>query len=199
MIITATKTDNTNLAAKLALRRHFLDRYHSSGPIRVMDCCSGDGIIWRQLRQEYKLDSYWAVDVKPRKGRLQLHSERILAQPGWQENVIDVDSYGEPWKHWRAMLPNISQPTTVFLTVGWTNVSPLSLSTLKQMGITMRIPKGLSMKIRKHCLPYRLHKFRNFGLDVSEAREMVKKRESHAKYVGIHLRPVSAKLQPATA
>lgn len=110
--------DNDNLAAKLALRRHFLQAYHTDGNARVFDCCQGSAVIWTTLRAEHKIASYWGVDLKPKSGRLKIDSVRVLEQPGWLENIIDVDTYGAPWKHWSAILRNAKGPTTVFLTIG---------------------------------------------------------------------------------
>lgn len=53
------KTDNSNLGAKLDLRRYFLRKYHGEEPAHVLDCCQGDGVIWARLRQEFPLASYW--------------------------------------------------------------------------------------------------------------------------------------------
>lgn len=111
------KSDNANLPAKLDLRRHFLRKYHADGAARVMDCCAGSGRIWFQLRREFVIASYWAIDTKPKPGRLKVDSSRILAQPGLAENVIDIND-GRPWEKWGALLPNVAQPTTVFLTLG---------------------------------------------------------------------------------
>lgn len=122
----AKKTDNTNLSAKLDLRRYFLGKYHSDGEIRVMDCCQGDGVIWKQLRQEYDVASYWGLDVKKRKGRLAIDSVRVLQQSGWTENVVDIDTYGSPWKHWQALGETCHQDATVFLTLGRSNLSNMS-------------------------------------------------------------------------
>jgi len=112
------KTDNANLPSKLELRRHMLRRHHADGDIRVFDCCQGSGVIWQKLRQEFKVKSYWGVDVKPKPGRLKIDSRRVVCQPDLRCNVIDIDTYGMPWDHWIGLLPNIVEPTTVFLTIG---------------------------------------------------------------------------------
>ncbi len=78
----SAKTDNSNLASKLALRRYFLDKYHADGPANVMDCCQGDGVIWRELRKQVSVASYWGIDKKAKKGRIKLDSVRVLGQPG---------------------------------------------------------------------------------------------------------------------
>lgn len=108
------KTDNKDPAAKLELRRHFLRTYHARGPVHVLDCCQATGFLWRTLRAEFAVTSYWGLDLKPKKGRLQLDSVRVLQQRGWNQNVVDVDTYGSPWKHWAALLPNITQPKMHF-------------------------------------------------------------------------------------
>lgn len=104
------KTDNTNLPAKLDLRRRFLRKYHAEDPANVLDCCQGDGVIWKTLRREFTIAGYWGVDTKRKPGRLRLDSSRILAQAGWLQNVVDIDTYGSPWRHWLAMLPNVKRP-----------------------------------------------------------------------------------------
>jgi len=113
-----TVTDNGCVKAKLELRRHFLRKYHSEQPPRVFDCCQGSKVIWTQLQSEFETKSYWGVDLKPKKGRLKIDSERILNQPGWNFDVIDCDTYGSPWKHYAAIQRHATKPVTVFLTIG---------------------------------------------------------------------------------
>lgn len=93
-----TKTDNKDPSAKLELRRYFLRKYHAGEPIHVLDCCQATGFLWRTLRQEFPIASYWGLDLKPKKGRLQIDSTRVLEQNGWKQNVVDVDTYGSPWE-----------------------------------------------------------------------------------------------------
>lgn len=108
-------SDNSHIDEKLALRRMLIEKYHARDA-RVFDCCQGDGVIWRQLRKEYRIDGYWGVDLKEKRGRLKIDSSRILAM-GIRENIVDIDVYGSPWRHWLLMLPTIREPKTVFLTI----------------------------------------------------------------------------------
>lgn len=117
----AIKTDNGMLEAKLSVRRHILSKYHSD-PLRVFDCCQGSGVIWDILRKEYQVASYWGVDLKKQKGRLKADSSSLLNQKGWQEDVVDVDTYGMPWTHWFSIVENFEHPVSVFLTIGSTNI-----------------------------------------------------------------------------
>jgi len=194
MTRTPTKTDNSDPQAKLDLRRYFLRTYHTAAPPHVLDCCQGSGLLWRSLRQEFPIASYWGLDQKPKKGRLQIDSVRVLAQPGWRADIIDVDTYGSPWKHWLALLPHVRRPVTVFLTVGATNASLLGgvdRATLQALGLPARTPPTLSANVAAP-LACSLHLGRaaSHGLSIAEALGAVA--TSHDRktyYLGLHLRP----------
>ena len=184
------KTDNHNPKAKLDLRRYFLRKYHADGPIHVMDCCQGSGVLWNTLREEFAVDSYWGLDLKPKKGRLKIDSTRILAQPGWMQNVIDIDTYGSPWKHWAAMLPNIVRPTTVFLTWGSHSLEVLGSLERQAIGLNLRavIPTAFWPKLQLlgFSVPYLL----TTGLvNITIADALQAESEGTARYLGIRLEP----------
>jgi hypothetical protein len=192
-----TKTDNSHLAEKLGLRRHFLERFPSRRPpsrggFRVFDACQGDGVIWRALRREYRCD-YWGVDVKRKPGRLKLDSVRILAQPGWDFDVIDVDTYGAPWKHWMALLPNVPGPVTVFLTAGILrmrgggNIGREALDALGLRFKRLRPPKGVTSRLWGLSIARCLGACHAHGLEPVHAAEVA---TNHMRYVGIRLEPV---------
>ena len=187
----ATKTDNSDPRAKLELRRHFLCKYHGDNPPHVLDCCQGEGVLWRQLRQEFSLASYWGVDVKKKKGRLKLDSVRILQQPGWPQDVVDVDTYGSPWKHWEALLPNTVRPTTVFLTIGLVRVGGggvLDRTAREALGLSkLQIPPGISGRLHDIALPYLLTMSCHYGIMLVEVVEAVS--TGNARYIGVRLQP----------
>lgn len=185
------KTDNHNPKAKLDLRRYFLKKYHANDPPRVLDCCQGGGLLWDQLRREFSVASYWGLDVKPKKGRLKLESSRVLAQPGWSQNVIDVDAYGAPWKHWEGILENSSGPITVFLTIGSIMFKgSVDKHSFKAMGLERlaeKLPKSFSHKLSEIAVSYSLARSFVFGKITTEAVEATNK--GNARYVGIRLEP----------
>jgi hypothetical protein len=188
----ARKTDNHDPRAKLDLRRYFLRKYHGYGhPIDVLDCCQGGGLLWRTLRREFPVGTYWGLDLKPRKGRLALDSSRVLAQPGWPQNVIDIDTYGAPWKHWAALLPNLGHPTTVFLTIGqWQMGTDRRI--LASLGLRgMAIPPGICRQLHDFALSYMLTRSCDYGIIIIEAVEAVS--TGRTRYVGIRLEPGSRK------
>lgn len=182
------KTDNHDPSAKLALRRHFLDAYHKEAPPHVMDCCAGSGKLWGELRQQYTLGSYWALDLKPKKGRLKLDSVRVLQQRGWTQDVIDVDTYGSPWSHWLALLPNVKRPTTVFLTVGQVAPmgSPLFRHVREALGLgTLHIPNAISAKLNAMAARHLLARASAHGLRIALAIEA--ESTGNARYLGVRL------------
>jgi hypothetical protein len=154
-----TRRDNSNLAAKLELRRHFLRKYHATGDAWVFDAFQAQGVIWTQLKNEFSLESYWGVDLLEKKGRLRVDSARVLAQRGWRENVIDLDAYGSPWKHWHNLLGTAGHSLTVFLTLG-------SLKGLKKrvltrvektmLGIDFKLPPAISGKLSQITVDWML-------------------------------------------
>lgn len=186
------KTDNHNLGAKVALRLHFLEKYHPEGA-EVLDCCQATGAIWRELRKRVAVRSYWGVDLVPRHGRLRADSVRILAQPGWRQDVIDCDVYGSPWAHWFAMLPNVVRPTTVFLTVAQIRIGApaLLLSALGVRFKRLRMPPSLGGQLIERGVVACLAAAREHGLELPEVAECPNP-GGMARYIGVRLIPSAA-------
>ncbi len=129
------QTDNSNLSAKLALRRRVIATELPRVPLRVIDCCQGSGLLWSRLREEFPVESYWGLDRKAKPGRMTIDSVRVLGRPV-TANVVDIDTYGAPWDHWIALLPNVSARMLVFLTVGsYGGLGRLSKTALRVLGL----------------------------------------------------------------
>tara|TARA_R110000851_G_scaffold120002_2_gene248117 strand:- start:7673 stop:8263 length:591 start_codon:yes stop_codon:yes gene_type:complete len=186
------KTDNDNLPAKIAVRRHLLQRYHADGDIRVFDACQGSGVIWKKLREEFKVSSYWGSDLKRKSGRITRDSVDLLAA-GLSENVIDVDTYGSPWGHWLEILKNLTAPTTVFLTIGLKSARsnrPLSIAEAEALGIGklyQRTPHKLRLRLARVMFPQMLARAELLGVDLVEVVEGA--RGASARYLGIRIAP----------
>lgn len=187
------RVENASPESKLQLRRHFLRKYHSDRPTfpRVLDCCQADAVLWSQLRQEFNVH-YWGVDRVAKRGRLAIDSVRLLASPSLAYDVIDVDTYGSPWQHWKTMLPNIRKPTTVFLTLGraggLTSVDGAVLEALGLSRMRCPIPQALRWKLDGLAVGACLAQAHAWGLKISEAVEVVPP-SRNARYFGLHLHP----------
>ncbi len=139
-----TKTNNSNLALKVDLRRTVL-KAGGFKKLRVLDLFAGGGEIWSALRQEFKIETYMPCDVKPQMpGTLRANVTPLFVEAiaGGNFNVIDIDTYGEPWEIWAAVARRIAQPAAVFLTQGIVGMGQTSHFALEAMGIpkTWKIP-----------------------------------------------------------
>ncbi len=187
-----TKTDNDFLGAKLALRKYFLRKYHANEPPRVIDCCQGSGVIWNSLREQgFGTKSYWGLDVKPKKGRMQLESERVLEQQGWDADVIDVDTYGSPWKHWFALLRTKPEHgVTVFLTAAHITIqggvtSDAMKSAMDIKFPTLEIPTAIWARLQPIALIKCMLKAEDIGVKLVEVMEAPPGRT--ARYIGARI------------
>jgi hypothetical protein len=189
------KKDNANIHHKLALRRYFLDQYRDE-PYDVFDCCQGSKLIWGKLIDEYKITQYWGVDLKKKRGRLMVDSVRILAQKHWTWNVIDVDTYGTPWKHYAEIIANATKPVTVFLTIGNQNQTAMKGAAHGEkelnFGFPDRTPDSIKGQIcRRLDVTVGLSIASQYG-KIIEAKEALAGMQSHgpaAKYIGLRFEP----------
>lgn len=194
----AKKSDNGHLAAKLELRRHFLAKFPPPGPkkrsrFKVFDACQGEGVLWSVLRREFPCD-YWGVDVKPKKGRLKIDSVKVLGQPGWDFDVVDIDTYGSPWKHYQAMMPYVRRPVTVFLTLGFVRAGGggnVGNAFMRAAGLEfahLPIPSALAGSVWDVCMVRCLGSCYAEGVRATYAAEAVVEGGT-ARYVGVRLVP----------
>ena len=192
------KTDNHNPKVKLDLRRYFLRKYHAEPP-SVFDCCQGSAVMWTQLQKEFAVSRYWGVDLKPKKGRLKIDSVRVLQQTGWDFDVIDVDTYGAPWKHWLQILGNLRKPASVFLTIGqnkmvggFQGAAPKEM--IESLGIPTKTPNSIAANLWQLGSRNLLAKALQFATIV-EAVEAVS--TGNARYIGVRLEPINKNSLPA--
>lgn len=179
------QVDNANPKAKLDLRRYFLRRYHAESPPHVIDCCQGDGLLWRTLRGEFKTASYWGMDLKVRRGRMKIDSARVLEQPGWRADVIDVDTYGSPWRHWHNLIRTAPGPVTVFLTDGSWHMG-VDKTMLAALGLgKLAVPPGIAIRLREPGMLASLGAAVSIGLEIVEAIEAESGR--NVRYFGVRL------------
>lgn len=185
-----TKTDNHDPMAKLDLRRYFLAKYHGDGKAHVLDCCQASGLLWGQLRSEFRIASYLGLDVKSKPGRLAIDSSRYLQAGGWDHDCIDIDTYGAPWRHWFRLLPHIRRPTTVLLTIGLIRVGGggnMQREAVSALGLPRRVPSGIIGSLHGLAIKYCLGAAYAHGLNLAEAVEA--ESSGSARYVGVRIEP----------
>lgn len=189
------KTDNSNLAGKLALRRQYLRRFHAGSVPAVLDCCCADQQLWTLLRAEFPC-KYLGVDKEKKRNQLVMQSERLLQLPRLPYDVIDVDTYGQPWKHWRALLPNLVKPVTVFLTIGQIRFNGIGAVgsedpwVFEAMGAKferLKIPASFGYRIAARGVPFCLAWAYKFDLKIESVAEAP--RSKNARYLAVRVTP----------
>lgn len=182
-----TKTDNKHITAKLLLRRYFLDKYHAGGGV-VLDCCQATGRIWHILRAEYPHLEYVGADIMPQKtATIKIDSSRLLMTHGWPYTVVDIDTYGEPWKHYANLCQTIAGPVTVFLTLGLIRVQGGVTSNLIRaaLHIPRETPTALATAAHAAAADMLLFQWLNSNTKIVEIQEALPK--GKARYIGIRL------------
>ncbi len=157
-----TKTDNKSLDAKVQLRLKVLGAA-ALGELRILDLCAGEGEIWRAMRRHVKLSSYVPVDQAPRQaGTLvgDITDMRFLAAFDLSRyNVMDVDTYGEPWVPWRFIFDRLAHKAAVFLTHGavWSpGGANISKFVLENLGIPLDWQIPMKRDLTLFAAPYLL-------------------------------------------
>ena len=158
--------DNSRVAEKLALRRWALRQFHPTPP-RVLDLCAGQQVIWGMLRQEFTIASYAAFDRHTSTGRhFHVNDSVRVARSAWIADVVDIDTYGEPWPHWLAVLERGLAPLTVFLTVGYspTKISTVSKCVHRALGLgAIHVPPAMSFHLMGLIIRVMLHQATRYG------------------------------------
>jgi hypothetical protein len=189
--VSGTVTDNDAPAGKLMLRRHFMTKYHAEGRAIVLDCCQAGGVLWRTLRREFDV-TYWGVDRIAKRGRLAVDSSRLLLASSLPYDVIDVDTYGSPWQHWKNMLPNIVRPTTVFLTLGNAGgIASIDSAVIEAVGLRKmsRLPaQALRWKLDQIAVESCLALCYHYGVRIVEAQQVYPPARN-ARYYGLRVVP----------
>ena len=182
------KTDNGNLSDKLHLRRKVLDEYFGKKQFSVFDCCQGKQVIWKYLRREYKC-RYMGVDVKPEKGRLKIDSRRLLQINADKFDVIDIDTYGSPVQHIKALLPLVKKRVILFLTYGQLRVGGGNYdhAIKKALGIPFEIPNAIGVSLSFQYFDQILAGTISAGIKIVECIEAPRSR--NARYLALVVAP----------
>lgn len=182
------KQDNAHggLSVKVALRLHFLRKYHANDA-RVYDACQGDGHVWKAVREQFPVTSYWGTDLKAKSGRISIDSTRILSD-GVSDNVVDIDTYGSCWDHWLNFLPNVKQPTTIFLTFGMIAMGGMPKRVRDFAGLAaLKMPPVLLGKLWPYVTQSLLSAPRRFNLEIVECKGI--QLTQNTQYFAFHVRP----------
>lgn len=157
------KTDNASLEQKLAIRRWGIAQAGLT-ELRVWDLCTGLGLIWKAMRKESNVVAYTPCDVKPRMdGTIKgdATSERFLAAFSVDAfNVIDIDTYGEPWTPFFFLLPRIRKRTLFLLTNGTISLSGVPSHTVRRIA---GIPTDWALPFKSELTNYLMDRMLSYA------------------------------------
>lgn len=185
------QTDNRFLAPKLLLRKYFVEKYFGQNEAAVCDCCAGDKVVWGNLLCDFPKLNYVGFDVKHKRYAFRIDSARILDLP-CSFDVVDIDTYGEPWKHYFNMLKNNAKDfVVVFLTIGFIRAAGGGNSSLLARKIFFgaaanSIPRSYASDYIFKNANFLIAKAFDYQYDIIEAQEAFP--EENARYIGVALR-----------
>jgi len=132
-----TKTDNSYLRDKVELRL----RHLPEGPIRVLDCYSGKGVIWAAVKRLSGRDmKVLPIDKRSDKFDFHLHGnnlEYLETIDISRYNVIDLDAYGIPFEHIDCLVRR-KYSGVVFVTAIQSGMGQMPYGMLEKIGFTRR-------------------------------------------------------------
>jgi len=135
----ATKTDNSYLEMKVRLR---MDNLPEGSELDVLDCFSGDGLIWREVQRQArdKRLHVLSLDRKPSLGKLHLvgDNRKFLSSMDLRKfDVIDLDAYGTDLGAMKLVLLKPRRPgAVVFGTFIQSVMGCLTYAMLTELGYT---------------------------------------------------------------
>jgi hypothetical protein len=159
-----------------------------------LDCCAGEQKIWKELRKTCEC-SYLGIDKKEIKGTLKMDSVKYLQRGhGAAFDIIDIDTYGCPFRHLAAVVRYIRKPTTVFLTFGLKGVGSINGEALTALGINFPVPRAIAAELSEKLLgdvivgivhPHTIEYMTEAPCGSSENRD----RGRFTRYVGLRIIP----------
>ncbi len=129
-------TDNSHFEAKVELRVSCLPE----GPLRVLDCYSGTGRLWNEVRRRCPTRDIQVLRIDQRNGLpgiyLKGDNRKYLASMDLDRfNVIDLDAYGVPFDQMEIVFGRPQRLIkTVFVTFIRSGVGQLPYAMLEALG-----------------------------------------------------------------
>jgi len=114
----SVQTDNSHFEVKIKLRVDNLPK----GPCRVLDCFAGNSRIWNAIKKRHPEKHIDVLQIERKKDRhgVYLVGDNSKFLPSLsldQFNVIDLDSYGVPYKQLSWLFTAVhGNPKTIFVT-----------------------------------------------------------------------------------
>lgn len=153
-----TKTDNSFFEVKVNLR---LDNLPDKKSINVLDCFSGTGSIWEEIKRRSKKNIKVLSIDKERKKAVMLHGDNVKYIKSLdlsKFDVIDLDAYGVPYRQLNEIFKKKAREKVVFITFIQSFYGGLPYGMLEKIGI----PRSFVRKIPSIFFRNGWEKFKNY-------------------------------------
>lgn len=190
-------TEHTNYEAKVAIRKHFLERIKNllnKDKIKVLECYAGEK---RTIYNEcYTNEDTISLDKKGGKGVIKIDNRKFIAAHTLEFDYFDLDAYGSPYE----LLLNIfnkrkktNTPFVVILTDGlWQKLNFGQASNLIRTVINNKTNISIPALNRHHdfIIKLLLKTFSNkFNTEIEECK-IVRDADNQMRYLGLLCKPL---------
>lgn len=151
------QTDNSHFEEKVLLRIEMLPDVN---PLRVLDMFSGQGLIWKEVRNRTGKDiRVVSVDVKSIKNRIVLTGDNRKYRFDYNAfDVIDLDAYGVPFDQLEDLFLRCRSTMVVYVTYIQSQYGRLPVKMLNAIGYSKamvnKIPTLFNRDGQKKFLNY---------------------------------------------
>lgn len=183
----SVKTDNAHFQQKADMRQAFLEALNLPA-VNVLDLCAGASKLWTHLSDKLNVERYLPCDRAPRsplviKGEAYQLVQSIDLAPF---NVIDIDTYGEPWEVTEQLLPRLTREVVIFLTHGHLGKSfTASHAAKRAAGLPTAWDVPASQPLAVYLSGHAIRTFWNYGTVLKATRI----HQPRVTYWAIHFRP----------
>jgi len=136
------KTDHSYFEEKLKIR---LDNLPKANPLKVLDMFSGNGLIWEEIQRRTKREILvLRIDREVNKCGIYLMGENLKFNLNYGEfDVIDLDTYGVPFRQMEKIFDCPSKPKVLFITFIQSVWGVLPAKMLNTLGYTNKMIKKI--------------------------------------------------------
>ena len=148
------KTDNSYLKYKALLRLETINLIPKKS-IKVLECYSGEGIIWKEVKMASKKQiSILQIEKQKGKNKFAIYGDNIKVMKSIDLNafdIIDLDAYGIPYEQLKIIFQN-KYKGIVHVTAIQSGMGKLPNGLIKELGYSEKMIKNIPTLFNRNGL-----------------------------------------------